>query len=1645
MPTKVHRVGGLNAGLATTRPPTDIPEGALRVADNVSVTDGQLRSAPGYKRVTKSLFDDHAYKLDGLTQYFRGRVDATDTNIALQSSAGDAFTIEVTFKLDTLPADLIDDASFPTAMSMIAFKGPESDIGRSPGTKTSSDLNWYIAAFTEGDGGNAGKVNTRFFFNWSGTPATVDDQTDLVIGEWYHAVAVTDGTDINFYVHKVGEALGSASTDSTNHSSDQVVTTTNDLVVGASPVTKDGTATVVSGSSFVQVEGLTYSLTSGTWTKQPKVGSSVLVAGLGTAGNNGVKRVVESTDSSFKVAYDEGITDESHGSSATITEYHGEARRVQYGLNGTVQELRIWDDERTTTELFDDHEAQYTDAEATAETNLVYYQRLTGGGSDTYFFASQKGTAGSGSSQSPLLSLMPRDATWRDTGHTLGDPETVSPTIDLDGSVQGFTIPDAYQYRTPTADDEGKIPWPDNFGVTMKVTPRTVVDRQVLFEIVPALSDDWTIHWLSETTESSTFADLTAGAVGNLSVEVLDTASNDFQVRAVLYHRTGGGTVYATSEESSISGGLVAGTEYTITVGVDTVNRKLRVYVLPAGGSQNTNTSSDWQQDICSGLSVTAAAAGKTYTSAGWAITPSNGDRIFWSGFTNDENNGWKTVESATGTVITVKEVLVNEGPVSVSATLETTVPSVAKGEYQATRKYAAEIGRSILRTQQINTAPGDPAGVNVDLDLSRSFDGEIRQVAIAVPPHAWSMESLHSFVSEQDLTLGNVSRVGLGIVSAWLMTDGRGESIEDAASGNNLEFQEDPDHVWSRSGLTTASKVTTSGLLDHRYTTPSGDVAKMIAIAGGTLYEVDADTGTTTFFADGFRNDDDNIVSSMKYQDSQILCCGRGARGNFHLWRDQLWRLDIKAPEGEIPFGLTDQKNKEASLQPGTYMVLLTFYSAYTGKESPIGPVIGFEILKNRANLALGNVAEINQTYPSTGTSINKDPFDLEPTTNSDKTGLRCAAWVGVAEDDAIPSGSPAWWQSDPDTASTDPLTLERVAKVKRVIFSKKNSSGDETPNTLIEDTEDVTAEEVEAAVEASIPRVFADVDPLGFITLKGAFSGSGSFLRVKDLQTAADPDMISAASGAIGFTGVSGSPLTNLFRGSGDFGHGGVLPVSNDPQVTHVRMYRTLANDETFRLAEQVPNGTLGFVHYTPDTSLVGPELDITVGPPPAVEHVSSYGDRAVYVGDPDNPDFVYFSPVGEPWNVPAENVIRMADGDSLPLTGVGRTEGALMLFKDDTTFLLRPPVSPLAPFSIETRLRDIGCVAARSVVNIHDKIYFAGERGLYSYDSAYPEYLSHGIEPTWLNDVSVANRNLISAVHDRENSSWVVSYPSGDTLVGGSVVNDRALVLDYEVGRGDDGTRYGWTNRTNLAARFWKVVPDANDVDRVFFVDHLGYISRWASGTDYGPAGLTTTTLTASAGGSTSVTVPQATLAAYPDGHKGFWVTLVRAADSSRESRLVTADSLASPSALTIDHAWTGDNPVSGDTVLIGSVESEAIFGDISPFGPVYVALLRWIFLRASLQATSGQYRFEWQGLGGVNNTFQEQEPSFSTVVSQDGAAISNQKVDMKFAARGRGRRMTFRVLGLGPDLPFALREFSFVVDSEPEGYGDTLSLT
>lgn len=901
--------------------------------------------------------------------------------------------------------------------------------------------------------------------------------------------------------------------------------------------------------------------------------------------------------------------------------------------------------------------------------------------------------------------------------------------------------------------------------------------------------------------------------------------------------------------------------------------------------------------------------------------------------------------------------------------------------------KYVMAIGRAINTTQQT------PEGVDVTYNLSRNFYGTIYKTIITQPFSDTVFQQIHRYIYDgNSITRDNVTSLAVPVLSSWefdftnAAPNGLAQDL--GLISNNIAYTSDPDFTLAHTTVTTNSVSKPRGIFDHFYRAWSNvggdtDYHVYVVVTDGAAYTFDATTGAMTLLGDGLRNDNGNRAQAMRWTDSLILCFG-GKGHNHHIWKDQVWRLDIVPPTGIIPFGLTAQNAEEARLGTGKYRYTFTFYSGYTGKRSPHGPVLEVDIKTEKANIAFGDQAEINQTYAESDEAA-KMPYEVSLFASAPQT-VKVTSWLNGTE--------------------SGPTSSDPKYDIVKIVTSAPAGVGVANPS-YYEESDAITYEELDDHFLDRTTRAFLDPTTTDRFRVKSVYAGSNARLTMDDTGT-----ILSSASGLAFSTGL---PAT--FSGTGVTSHGLVLPRSFDPQVTHLEIWRTLADDSDFRLVARVHNGSTGFVDALEDALNTGEILDIADGAPPPVKYVTEFNGRAMYTLDDNNPSFAYFSKVGEPWNVPPQNIVDFRDGSTAKITGVGRTENAVVLFKNDTTFVLTPSSSSLVPFDVQVRTRESGCVSPYGIVNINDTLYYPGELGFYSFDMSFPRRISRFIDPTW-RDVGPSAREEIVGIHDRANKQIIWFRPDAD-----SSRCEKAITWNYEVGSDNSGNAYGWATLSGVHVRFASIVQGESDNDIVFLVDSNGHIYQWNSGNNYGPGTFTSVgPLAVTSGTSSTVVIPKVTsYTDMPRGYEGLFLTKV-STDGTRESRLVIADSLGNPTTTaTVSVNWT-TSPVSTDVIYVGSIEMDATFGEISPAAREIVHLWTDTFLRQTAPSTSATWEFRFRGYGGMAAT----ERTEQTVT------VSNQKTDIRFASSCYGRRLRPRITSFGPNKPVTIRDFTLMVD-------------
>src|SRR6185436_12699659 len=206
------RMSRLDLGLISKWPATSLPPGALQAATNLRLDGQKLGSGIGHTRITSAAPDDLTYKLDGNSQFFRGKVTTTTNQFNLRQGT---WTLEFVFRTDSNRAYQFVMAKAEGQVT------PENDwTGGVPNNDFSAAVNevsWAIYLRPRVSDGQL----ALYYYVWNGVATEQCYEfgggggTVITPGVYYHAVitrATTGFGQYDLYCHQVGTTIGTANT-----------------------------------------------------------------------------------------------------------------------------------------------------------------------------------------------------------------------------------------------------------------------------------------------------------------------------------------------------------------------------------------------------------------------------------------------------------------------------------------------------------------------------------------------------------------------------------------------------------------------------------------------------------------------------------------------------------------------------------------------------------------------------------------------------------------------------------------------------------------------------------------------------------------------------------------------------------------------------------------------------------------------------------------------------------------------------------------------------------------------------------------------------------------------------------------------------------------------------------------------------------------------------------------------------------------------------------------------------------------------------------------------------------------------------------------------------------------------------------------
>lgn len=222
------------------------------------------------------------------------------------------------------------------------------------------------------------------------------------------------------------------------------------------------------------------------------------------------------------------------------------------------------------------------------------------------------------------------------------------------------------------------------------------------------------------------------------------------------------------------------------------------------------------------------------------------------------------------------------------------------------------------------------------------------------------------------------------------------------------------------------------------------------------------------------------------------------------------------------------------------------------------------------------------------------------------------------------------------------------------------------------------------------------------------------------------------------------------------------GIPTTSIDQRVTHVAGYVSM--DGAFpRFAWERRIGDATEVIENVHTLALGDVLSFRRGVPPYTYFAESYHDRMWYFGDPLHPERIWYSELNEPESVHPENYRNTRN-----LLAVS---GGKKATEDQFVIFTRRSIQDIQgytgnDFNVRLLDSDVGCISHFSIVNIHNRLWFAGEEGVYMFDSS-PHFMMRNLRKYWRADLSLhatAYANCYAA-NDKDFNIYKLLIPYGE----------------------------------------------------------------------------------------------------------------------------------------------------------------------------------------------------------------------------------------------------------------------------------------
>lgn len=216
------------------------------------------------------------------------------------------------------------------------------------------------------------------------------------------------------------------------------------------------------------------------------------------------------------------------------------------------------------------------------------------------------------------------------------------------------------------------------------------------------------------------------------------------------------------------------------------------------------------------------------------------------------------------------------------------------------------------------------------------------------------------------------------------------------------------------------------------------------------------------------------------------------------------------------------------------------------------------------------------------------------------------------------------------------------------------------------------------------------------------------------------------------------------------------GLPTTSPDARVTHIAGYLSM-DGGPFLEAWERDIGAAS-VQENVLTASLGAVGSSRRGVPPWAKFIEKYHNRLWYAGNPDFPGRLYYSEANEPESVAATNTLDTRDGEAI--TGLKRAGDQLMVFCAGCTYDVQGYSGAEAGAAADLNMRkvepSIGCPSHHAIVNIHERLWFPFESGVYLYAGGEFKRIMGDITDFWRDNYR-ANRSAYENAIAEDDRFW------------------------------------------------------------------------------------------------------------------------------------------------------------------------------------------------------------------------------------------------------------------------------------------------